>query len=439
MNSDKAFQDASHEYLVARQRMNEKVNRCKEIELKMQHTLRDIQAAYLEKGENLAKTVGTLHLTIAEVSGDAVDAVIKVFVEPESFPDFEEINEEDTEKKNQVAWNGEFPANFVFDAIQSREAIVRITIGEDDDDKEPIKEITFPIASLFREDMKKWFHLAEEAEEAATIAAVEEPATAQATVENVAAEEHVTEAGEPSSDKAEAVEGEAQEAEAAVEEAVTTEAGETTEKEATTDEQVEEAAAAGEQEDNAQAASEEVVAEEAAPATETEAVEAEVTEQVVAEEASASEETQEATTEIVAEEIVIVEETIDSSSGKVHVHAAFVLSEIEALAQKAIALSKEKNDMDIEIRMCDQELSSARIRYERLKASQKAALGSSAAAMKSKLTLQRAPPKPKSLYERTTAAIGSTFTPQRRSLAWTVSFFVAVSVFFHTNGDELII
>ncbi|KDO32400.1 hypothetical protein SPRG_02877 [Saprolegnia parasitica CBS 223.65] len=455
MNSDKAFQDASHEYLLARQRMNEKVNRCKEIELKMQQTLREIQAAYSENnGESLAKTVGTLHLSIHEVAGETIEnAVVKVHVEPESIPDFEELDESADEVKNQVAWTGEFPANFVFDGIQSREAVVHITVGEDDEEKEPIKVITFPIAALFRDDMKKWFHLVDEVvaavEEAAVVeeveaaeeVAAEEPATAEATVQVASEDEHVTEAGEPSSDKVDATDAEATEevADAEVAEEATTEAGETTEKETTNEEVVEEAAA-GEQEANVQAASEEVVAEEAAVVVEAAEEAAVVAADVAEEEASPSEETHEAAADVVeavavVEEVVVVEDT----SARVHVHASFVLSEIEALAQKAIALSKEKNEMDIEIRMCDQELSSARIRYERLKASQKAALGSSAATMKNKLSIQRAPPKPKSLYERATAAVGSTFTPQRRSLAWSVTFFVVVSAFFHTNGDELII
>ncbi|EQC41836.1 hypothetical protein SDRG_00695 [Saprolegnia diclina VS20] len=461
MNSDKAFQDASHEYLLARQRMNEKVNRCKEIELKMQQTLREIQAAYSENnGESLAKTVGTLHLSLHEVAGETVEnAFIKVHVEPESIPDFEELDETADEVKNQVAWTGEFPATFVFDGIQSREAIVHITVGEDDEEKEPIKVITFPIAALFRDDMKKWFHLVDEvvaaleapavveetevtedAEDAEEVAA-EEPATAEATVEATSEDEHVTEAGEPSSDKVDTTDAEATEevAEVEVAEEAATEAGETTEKETTNEEVVEEAAA-GEQEANVQAASEEVVAEEAAVVVEATEDAAVAADDVADEEASPSEETHEAAADVVVEAVAVVEEVVaEDTSARVHVHASFVLSEIEALAQKAIALSKEKNEMDIEIRMCDQELSSARIRYERLKASQKAALGSSAATMKNKLSIQRAPPKPKSLYERATAAVGSTFTPQRRSLAWSVTFFVVVSAFFHTNGDELII
>ncbi len=415
IHPNKTFQDASHEYLLARQRMNEKVNRCKDIELKMEETLRQIQAAYAEQGDNVAKTVGTLHLEIVEVQGHIVDgAVIKVFVEPESFPDFEELseNEENEPKKNVVEWSnrGAFPAMFVFHAIQSREAMVRIAVVEksshdEDDGEPPIKEITFPIANLFRNDMDSWYSFDLDTFEKA------EEIQAKAEEEDVIE----TEAGEASSDKAgnitketEVVVDEAMENAAGVDTAIATlsaDAEEVVEE----DELVRATAESDAVQESKHDVTDDVQATDTAEETAEETAVAEKTEHSTVEEIETKTAVEENGSAIKNHEAYqdtkedVVEETKESASPhphrrRMHLKASFVLSEMEALAQKAFALSKEKNEMDMDIRMCDQELSAARLRYERLKASQKATSPSSnSSALKSRLlsSTLRAPPKPK--------------------------------------------
>ncbi|KAF0689793.1 Aste57867_18781 [Aphanomyces stellatus] len=447
----KSFQDASQEYLLARQRMNEKVNKCKDIEVEMTAILHQIQEAYAARGEQ-AKTVGTLTVSIEGVEGgdDLVeDAVIKVFVEPESFPDFEDVTDE-VEKKNQVAWTAEkdaFPATFVFDAIQQREAIVHVTVGEDSEDAEPVKEITIPIASLFRDDVNAWYSLA--TGEATPVEAVKDEPTEEAPVAAPTASTTETIFGIPPSAATEATtettaekEGEtfhdaAAETPAAADVAddTTTEEPKVEDEESKTEEEPKvEEVEAGEDEPKA----EEVKFEEAAVEEDEANVDAEG---AIIEE--------EATIEKVASETEVEDkskpEAKVETSGRVHIKASFELSEIESLAQQAVVLSKLKADMDVEIRLCDQELSSARIRYERLKSSNKPSLPSGGAGggllsgLKTKSALNRAPAKPQTFYERTTAALASTLTPQRRQLAWSFAFFVVVSAVFHTNGDDLLI
>ncbi|CAK4621566.1 hypothetical protein LEN26_020096 [Aphanomyces euteiches] len=456
----KSFQDASQEYLLARQRMNEKVNLCKEIEAKMTDILHQIQDAYAARGDQ-AKTVGTLTVSVEATEGDVPEgSVIKVFVEPESFPDFEEIDEM-TEKKNQVTWTNTeaLPATFVFDAIQQREAVVHITIGEDKEDAEPIKEFTFPIASLFRGSLDSWYNLANgEAEAVAPVevpaaapvsetASSEEPrSTTQSTTETIfgippasTPATETTEESKTTEDKdadtfhdavqVAQVEEETKTKEAPKEETKTEEAP----KEETKTEE------APKEETPVEAAKEEVSEEARKEASAEPSKDSEVTEvqaDEAAKEEKATEESKETTDEAPKEDAPVY-------NARVHIKASFVLSEIESLAQQAVVLSKAKADMDVEIRLCDQELSSARIRYERLKASQKpvtsSAGGGLLAGMKSKAALARAPPKPQTLYERTVSTFNSTFTPQRRSLAWSVAFFVVVSAVFHTNGDDLLI
>ncbi|ETW07477.1 hypothetical protein H310_01986 [Aphanomyces invadans] len=448
----KTFQEASHDYLLARQRMNEKVNMCKDIEVKMTEILHQIQDAYAARGDQ-AKTVGSLSLSIVAAEGDMpAGTVIKVYVEPESFPDFEEIDESNEEKKNQVAWADKdvFPATFVFEAVQQREAVAYITVGEDNDDATPLKEFTIPIASLFRENVDAWFNLASgEAEPVAKEpeAAVEAPATTstQSTTETVLGIAPAAAASTEAVATSDAAEVEVP-AETLHEAVQTPQTEEPAAEAATEEEAKEEKVTPVEQADKVEEVADEKV--EAAEDQNEETKEVVVTESEVAAVVTAvvAEDEMKETIDADAAEVAPVKEAAAPVvEGRVRVQASFELSEIEFLAQQAVALSKAKADMDVEIRLCDQELSSARMRYERLKASQKPTPSGAATAnsllggLKSKSAFARTPAKPQTLYERTTAALSSTFTPQRRALAWSVTFFVVVSAVFHTNGDDLLI
>ncbi|RHY26052.1 hypothetical protein DYB25_012497 [Aphanomyces astaci] len=432
----KSFQEASHDYLLARQRMNEKVNVCKDIEVKMTEILHQIQDAYTARGDQ-AKTVGSLSLTLVAAEGEVpTGTVIKVYVEPESFPDFEEIDESSEDKKNQVAWADKdaFPATFAFEAIQQREAVAYVTVGEDSDDATPLKEFTIPIASLFRGDVDAWFNVAtgeadqvpKVVEEAVVVAESVEtssstapsttetifgipPATDASTTDDAADKEEEAAAADTFHDAVQPPQVEDKQDESAPD-AATAAAAVETEVETKTDDE-----------------SSNVVQEVAQAATESEQVapEAKVSDEVVQEaEVEAKSEVQ-ASAEVAVETAVETEATVEGVEdvkeeadvkaaddaedaaedgttvpvveGRVRIQASFELSEIEYLAQQAVALSKAKADMDVEIRLCDQELTSARIRYERLKASQKPTTASSAAGgllggLKTKSV--RAPAKP---------------------------------------------
>ncbi|RQM20614.1 hypothetical protein B5M09_010387 [Aphanomyces astaci] len=439
----KSFQEASHDYLLARQRMNEKVNVCKDIEVKMTEILHQIQDAYTARGDQ-AKTVGSLSLTLVAAEGEVpTGTVIKVYVEPESIPDFEEIDESSEDKKNQVAWADKdaFPATFAFEAIQQREAVAYVTVGEDSDDATPLKEFTIPIASLFRGDVDAWFNVAtgeadqvpKVVEEAVVVAESVEtpssttpsttetifgipPATDASTTDDAADKEEEAAAADTFHDAVQPPQVEDKQDESAPDAA--TAAAVETEVETKTDDE-----------------SSNVVQEVAQAATESEQVarEAKVSDEVVQEaEVEAKSEVQ-ASAEVAVETTVETEATVEGVEdvkeeadvkaaeaaddaedkaevdaaedgttvpvveGRVRIQASFELSEIEYLAQQAVALSKAKADMDVEIRLCDQELTSARIRYERLKASQKPTTASSAAGgllggLKTKSV--RAPAKP---------------------------------------------
>jgi hypothetical protein len=64
--------------------------------------------------------------------------------------------EEEGEEQEQGEKPLSFPATFVFDPVQSREAVVIVTVAaaetEDEEEPEPIREIEFPISSLFQDN-----------------------------------------------------------------------------------------------------------------------------------------------------------------------------------------------------------------------------------------------------------------------------------------------
>jgi hypothetical protein len=82
----------------------------------------------------------------------------------------EEVHvEASKEEKRVISWNDAdaFPKTFIFDPVQSREAVVTITVAgknkneDEEENEEPIKEIEFPISKLFTESLDQWFVVVE--------------------------------------------------------------------------------------------------------------------------------------------------------------------------------------------------------------------------------------------------------------------------------------
>lgn len=300
-----------------------------------------------------------------------------------------------------VEWTPEaadsaFPATFVFDPVQSREAVVTITVAPaaaDEPEAEPVKEIEFPVSSLFQgKDLDQWYTIKEEA------AAVEAEAEAdeETTITELAEEETVEES-----------------AEVAVE-------------------AVEEEVVAVEEED----------AEEVAAVATEEAVEAEVETEKVEVEAS----------EVVTEAAVVEEETaVDAAVAapapavtRFHVQATFVLSEIEALSIDAVNLSKKKQEAEAVLAILEREAASLRTKYERLNASQRSLGASSVSKPKSNLLMgrnfagQSATIVQKSTFQKAKDSVSAVLTPQRQQVIISVAMFFGSAALFHFQGENLL-
>ncbi|RLN88491.1 hypothetical protein BBJ28_00002178 [Nothophytophthora sp. Chile5] len=312
-----------------------------------------------------------------------------------------------------------FPSTFVFDPVQSREAIVTITVAaasartsteDEEEEEEPVKEIEFSIASLFQGDaLERWYTIVdeEEAEDVPTTITevVEETEDVPTTItevvdEQTTAEETATQEGE----------------EAAVEE--TEEAAEKAE------EGAEEAKEADEK------------AEEAAEEAEKVAEEAEETVEKAEE---AAEETE------AKSEVEEVEETEEAKPvvSRFHVTATFVLSEAEKLSISAVTLSKQKQETEAALQMLEREAASLRTKYERLNASQRQMNASSISKPKSSLLGGRfgagaAPVPRKSQYQKLRESVSAVLTPPRQQLLISLAMFAGSVCLFHFNGDNLL-
>ncbi|RLN20558.1 hypothetical protein BBJ28_00010317 [Nothophytophthora sp. Chile5] len=340
--------------------------------------------------------------------------VIKKRVKKEKAPVVRTVAwEASTEGDEDAETSLSYPATFVFDPVQSREAIVTITVAaastrtstedeEEEEEEEPVKEIEFSIASLFQGDaLDRWYTIAdeEEAEDVPTTITevVEEAEDVPTTItevveEQTAAEETTTQEGE----------------EAAVEE---TEESEKTEE------------VAEEPEETAEKAEE--------AAEETEEV-AEETEEA-AEEMEAKSEVEEAEKTEEAKPVV----------SRFHVKATFVLSEAEKLSISAVTLSKQKQETEAALQMLEREAASLRTKYERLNASQRQMNASSISKPKSSLLGGRfgagaAPVPRKSQYQKLRESVSAVLTPPRQQLLISLAMFAGSVCLFHFNGDNLL-
>ncbi|GAB9469464.1 hypothetical protein Gpo141_00006742 [Globisporangium polare] len=308
-----------------------------------------------------------------------------------------------------VEWTPEvadsaFPATFVFDPVQSREAVVTITVAPaaaDEPEAEPVKEIEFPVSSLFQgKDLDQWYTIKEE-----VAAAVE----AETEVEVESDEETtITELAEE--EKVEVAAVEAVEAEAVVE-----------------------------KEDGEEVA---VTTEEAAVEV---AVESEVETEKV--EVEASEVVAEAATVVVEEAETAVDAAAAAPTPAVtrfHVQATFVLSEIEALSIEAVNLSKKKQEAEAVLAILEREAASLRTKYERLNASQRSLGSSSVSKPKSNLLMgrnfagQSATIVQKSSFQKAKDSISAVLTPQRQQVVISVAMFFGSAVLFHFQGENLL-
>jgi hypothetical protein len=318
-----------------------------------------------------------------------------------------------------VEWTPEaaetaFPATFVFDPVQSREAVVTITVAPaaasaagsardgDESEAEPVKEIEFPVSSLFQgKDLDQWYTIKEETTAAATVEAVE------AEVAVAEEETSITELAEE--EKVEAVvEEDAAVAEKEVEEAV--------------------AEAVAEVEAPVDAAVEAAVEAE----VEAEKVEVEATEEVAVE----------ATVVAVEEETASATADAAPAVTRFHVQATFVLSEIEALSLEAVNLSKKKQEAEAVLAILEREAASLRTKYERLNASQRSLGAASVSKPKSNLLLGRnfanQTVVQKSSYQKVKDSVSAVLTPQRQQVVISVAMFFGSACLFHFQGENLL-
>ncbi|KAJ0411744.1 hypothetical protein ATCC90586_006703 [Pythium insidiosum] len=172
-----------------------------------------------DESENVEKEEEEEEAPKAEEAEEADEAEKEV---PDADEDKKEADAEEPKASRSVVWSDAdaFPATFVFDPVQSREAVVTISVSapsneDEDEDAEPVKEIEIPVSSLFQSgSLDHWYEVKEDVEvvvEETTITEViEEEVSAEEEGDKAAEEE--TEAGkEPTEDEADAEECEATE------------------------------------------------------------------------------------------------------------------------------------------------------------------------------------------------------------------------------------
>ncbi|TYZ63801.1 hypothetical protein PybrP1_007332 [[Pythium] brassicae (nom. inval.)] len=295
-----------------------------------------------------------------------------------------------------------FPATFVFDPVQSREAVVTITVAAPNEpEAEPVKEIEFPVSALFQgKDLDQWYTIQDRVEEKE--------------------EEEETKEGER--------DDEGDNAEREGEETTITELA---------DEDVVPAAAAVAAEEPAAAAAVTTEEEEEAEGKAVVVQEGEAGE--VADEAAPVDAETSAATEVAASAAAPAMVT----ATRFHVQATFALSQIEALSLEAVNLSKKKQEAEAMLAILEREAASLRTKYERLHASQRSLGMPSVTKPKASLLLggrglgsQAAAPK--SGFQQLKDSVSAVLTPQRQQVAVSVVMFVGSAVLFHFQGENLL-
>ncbi|KAE8907435.1 hypothetical protein PF002_g345 [Phytophthora fragariae] len=395
--------------------------------------------------------------------------VIKKRVKKEKEPVVRTVNwtaAEKSEEGEETDAALTFPATFVFDPVQSREAVVTITVAaassneeDEEEEEELIKEIEFPISSLFQGNaLDKWYTTTdeEEEEEPTTITELVEEAVKEAIEEEIAAEKaeeaEKTEEGEVT-EETEKVEAEmAEETEESVETKKTEEIEKTEEtEEAEESDKTEET----EEAEEAEKTEEKIEEDEKTDETEKtkEAEEVEQTEE--AEEVEQTEETEKIETAEQSEEAEQVEEETEQAEeaeqvqeetkpvvSRFHVKANFVLSEAEKLSISVVALSKKKQEAEAALQVLEREAASLRTKYERLNASQRQLNASSVSKPKVNLLGGRfgaggVPVQRKSWYQSSRERANAFITKHQQVLV-SVAMFTGSVCLFHYNGENLL-
>ncbi|KAE9011535.1 hypothetical protein PR003_g15447 [Phytophthora rubi] len=386
--------------------------------------------------------------------------VIKKRVKKEKEPVVRTVNwtaAEKSEEGEETDTALTFPATFVFDPVQSREAVVTITVAaassneeDEEEEEELIKEIEFPISSLFQGNaLDKWYTTTdeEEEEEPTTITELVEEAVKEAIEEEIAAEKaeeaEKTEEGEVT-EETEKVEAEmAEETEESVETKKTEEIEKTEEtEESDKTEETEEAKEAEKTEEKIEEDEKSDETEEAEKTKEAEEVEqTEETEKIeTAEQSEEAEQVEEETEQ--AEEAEQVQEETKPVVSRFHVKANFVLSEAEKLSISVVALSKKKQEAEAALQVLEREAASLRTKYERLNASQRQLNASSVSKPKSNLLGGRfgaggVPVQRKSWYQSSRERANAFITKHQQVLV-SVAMFTGSVCLFHYNGENLL-
>uniref|UniRef100_A0AAV1UGR8 Uncharacterized protein n=1 Tax=Peronospora matthiolae TaxID=2874970 RepID=A0AAV1UGR8_9STRA len=312
-----------------------------------------------------------------------------------------------------------FPVTFAFDPVQSREAVVIITVAaaeEDEGETEPVKEIEVPVSSLFHENvLDKWYAIEDEQEEEELTTITE---LVEETIKEAIDEVVSKEVAEEPIGGAEGKETEVLEAES-----MATDTAETSE-----------TAEVDEQADGVDVtADDDASAEKADDADKAEQTEAAEREEVG--------ETENAEVEENVEGAVTAEAPTLLRS-RFHVLAKFELSEAEKLSISVVALSKKKQEAEAELRVLEREAANLRIKYDRLNASQRQLSASSISKPKSNLLGSRfgtgsVPVQRKSWYQSSRER-ATTFITKHEQLLVSVAMFAGSVCLFHYNGENLL-
>lgn len=440
------LQKASQQYLECRRKVTAKVDEVTTLETEIQTLFERI--TIVSQSTTTAKSVGRLEISVVAVEGDAPvdDAVISIDIDPEyeepeekaeeetKGEEAEEAKEESDETKEEeeegiaaseeeekkesaeeptepkpaqrrtVQWGAAegFPLAVVFDPVQSREAVVTISIAQpavDGENSEPVKEFRIPVSSLFQTgSINRWYVLKK----------IEHVHVDKASITEVD-DERVKPTEEPKKEE---------------DETEKTEKAEDVSKEQK--EEDEAAPPAEEQPQTEEPKSEEPKSEE--PTSEEPKSEEAPQQTLVSAEASIQS----------TDEVHVLKE------GKLHVTASFAMSEIEKLTQTAIALSQQKQEAEATLAVLEREAASLRTKYERLNASQRSlSAGSSVVKPRSTLLGGRgvgaAPVRvEKSSYQKMKDSVSAVLTPQRTQVLTSFAIFVGSVALFHFQGENLL-
>ncbi|KAL7692472.1 hypothetical protein Plhal304r1_c006g0023781 [Plasmopara halstedii] len=295
-----------------------------------------------------------------------------------------------------------FPASFVFDPVQSREAIVIITVAaastEDDQEPDVLKEIEIPVSSLFQDHvLNKWYTVGDEETE-------DEPTTITELVEEVINEVIERDAATEKSDDVDKVD-----------------ISENTESH-----------------ENPEGSNEEKKPQDAEKNEASEKMEGIET---VEQDKKTNGEVESA--ERVEEDVKEVgQEKSKSVKSRFQVKVSFALSEAEKLSTSVVALSKKKQEAEAQLQVLEREASSLRIKYDRLNASQRQMSASGLSKPKSSLLTSRfgavnVPVQRKSWY-RSSYERATSFATKHQQLLVSVAMFTGSVCLFHYNGENLL-